>query len=127
MACDFHGYCVNGSDLVTREAKFLVEKCIGMLEKRDNEYNKLCVQYEESECLNGNSLCRLSHAVFDDKANLGRMLAVFTFGMKIINKIPPTVLIQWLTHILLVSNLNWYGKYTIIIKYPYLLDFDIKV
>ena len=48
VACDFHGYCANRSDLVTQEAKFLVEKGIEMFEKRDNEYNKLCVQFEES-------------------------------------------------------------------------------
>ena len=75
VACDFHGYCVNGSALVTREATFLVEQCIEMLEKRSNEYDKLCVQFEESGCLNGNSLCRLSHTLFTDNANWGRMVA----------------------------------------------------
>ena len=99
VACDFHGYCVNGSDLFTREAKFLVEQCIEMHEKRENEYNKLCVQFEESGCLNGNSLCRLSHTVFNDKATWGRMVALFTFAMRIRNKISSTVLIQWLTHV----------------------------
>ena len=85
--------------LLTREAKFIVEQCIEMLEKRDNEYNKLCVQFEESGCLNGNSLCRLLHTVFNDNVNWGRMVALFTFAIQITNKISTTVLTQWLTHV----------------------------
>ena len=83
----------------TQEAKFLVEQCIEMFENRDNEYDKLCVKFEESGCLNGNSLCQLSNTVFNDNVNWGRMVALFTFGMQIMNKIPSTVLIQWLSHV----------------------------
>ena len=57
------------------------------------------INSEESGCLNGNSLCRLSHTVLKNKANWERMAALFSFGMQIINKIPSTVLIQWLTHV----------------------------
>ena len=60
VAWEFHGYWTKGSDLITHEAKFPAEQCIEMLKKRCNEYNKLCTQFEESGCLNGNSLCRLS-------------------------------------------------------------------
>ena len=90
---------MHGSALVTREATFLVEQCVEMLEKRQIEYDKLCAQVEESGCLNGNSLCPLSNTIFRDKANLGRMVAVFTFGLKIRDKISTTVLTQWLTHV----------------------------
>ena len=99
VVCDFLGHWMHGSALVTHAAKFLVEQCIEMLEKRSKEYDKLCAQFEESGCLNGNSLCRLSNTVFNDKATWGRMVALFTFGMQIMNKIPSTVLIQWLTHV----------------------------
>ena len=99
VACDFLDHWMHGSALVTHEAKFIVEQCIEMFEKRDNEYNKLCVQFEESGCLNGNSLCRLLHTVFNDKATWERMVALFTIAMQITNKISSTVLIQWLTHV----------------------------
>ena len=104
VACDFHGYCTNRSDLVTNEANFLVDQCIEMFEKRSKEYDKLCVQFEESGCLNGNSLCRLLHTVFNDKATWERMVALFTFAMQITNKISSTVLIQWLTHVYCFSE-----------------------
>ena len=99
VACDFLDHWMHGSAFVTHEAQFLVEQCVKMLEKRSNEYDKLCTQFEESGCLNGNSLCQLSNTVFNDNVNWGRMVAVFTFGLKIMNKIPTTVLIQWLTHV----------------------------
>ena len=98
VVCDLLGHWMHGSALVTHEAKFIVEQCVKLLEKRSNEYDKLCMQFEESGCLNGNSLCQLSNTVFNDKANWGRMVAVFAL-LKIMNKIPTTVLIQWLTHV----------------------------
>ena len=45
-----------------------------------------------------NSVCNLKK-VLKNKANWERMAALFAFGIHIMNKVPSTVLIQWLTHV----------------------------
>ena len=104
VVCDFLGHWMQGSAPDTREATFLIEQCVELLEKRENEYDKLCAQFEESGCLNGNSLGQLSNTIFRDKANWGRRGAVFTFGLNITDIIPSIVLIQWLTHVYCFSE-----------------------
>ena len=104
VAYEFHEYWLKGCNPKLYEAAFLVKQCTELLKKRDNEYNVLFSQFEESGGLKDISLRQLSQTVFEDKVNCGRMVALFTFGMQIMNKIPSTVLIQWLTYVYCYSE-----------------------
>ena len=89
-----------GSIPARYEAQFLMEQCENMLKKHDDDFNKLCSQFDGS----GRSLLQITKTVFDDKVNWGRLISVFTFGTKLMNKIPSNLLTEWLIYVILQCN-----------------------
>ena len=102
----FQEYWLDSRLPVMKEAEFIIMQCHEFLEmeNHDDELQNLCTQFQESGDVNGYRLFKLSQNVFEDKLNMGRLIVIFAFSTKLLNRENSDLIIQWLIHVLLMNN-----------------------
>ena len=106
IANQFQEYWLDNRLPVMKEAEFIIMQCHEFLEmeNHDDELQNLCIQFQESGDVNGYRLFQLSKNVFEDKPNMGRLIVIFAFSTKLLNRETSDLIIQWLIHVLLMNN-----------------------
>ena len=67
--------------------------------------NNMCKEFQESGDLSGYRIFKLSQNGFEGVTNWEKLIAVFTFATKLLDRDTVNLIIQWLIHVLLMNNI----------------------
>ena len=101
IANQFNEYWLDNRLPAMKVAELIIRQCRDLLEKRNDVFQNMCIQFPESGDVSGYRLFKLSQNEFEDRTRWEKLISVFAFSTKLINRENSDLISKWLMHVLL--------------------------